>query len=75
MKKFAGDIIILYICTINNNLLMYAPEIWSVTDKIFCHSGLSFAHLYSYGPRKSEFWKIIIILIKKIPENFIILQK
>ena len=32
------------------------PEIWSATDKI-CHSGLCFAHLPPYGPRKSIFWK------------------
>ena len=33
------------------------PEIWSVTDIIFCHSGLFFALLPPYGPRKSKFSK------------------
>ena len=32
-------------------------EIWSVTDKMFCHSGQIFALLPPYGPRKSKFWK------------------
>ena len=33
------------------------PEIWSVTDRIFCHYGPFFALLPPYGPRKSKFWK------------------
>ena len=35
------------------------PEIWSATDRIFCHSGPSFAllHPLPYRPRKSKFWK------------------
>ena len=33
------------------------PEIWRATDIIFCHSGLFFAPLPPYGPRKSKFWK------------------
>ena len=33
------------------------PEIWSMTDRIFCHSGPFFAFLHPYGPRKSKFWK------------------
>ena len=33
------------------------PEIWSMTDIIFCHSALSFALLPPYKPRKSKFWK------------------
>ena len=33
------------------------PEIWSVTDQIFCHSGMLFVLLPPYGPRKSKFWK------------------
>ena len=33
------------------------PEIWSTTYRIFCHSGLFFDLLTSYGPRKSKFWK------------------
>ena len=32
-------------------------EIWSKTDRIFYHSGLFFALLHPYGPRKSKFWK------------------
>ena len=33
------------------------PEIWSMTDIVFCHSGPFFALLPSYGPRKSKFSK------------------
>ena len=33
------------------------PEIWSATDKTFCHYGPFFALLPPYGPRKSKFWK------------------
>ena len=58
LKKTPGDIIILQICTINDNLLMcMVPEVWGVTDRIFCHSGLFFALLPPYGPIKSKFWK------------------
>ena len=34
------------------------PEIWSTTDRIFCHSGPFFALLPPYGSRKSKLWKI-----------------
>ena len=33
------------------------PDIWSTTDKSFCHSGMHFALLPPYGPRKSKFSK------------------
>ena len=33
------------------------PQIWSATDRIFCHFGPFFALLPPYGPRKSKFWK------------------
>ena len=33
------------------------PEIWSVTDKIFCHFWPIFAPIPPYEPRKSKFWK------------------
>ena len=34
MKKMPGDIIILHMCTINENHI-FGPEIWSTTDRIF----------------------------------------
>ena len=43
------------------------PEIWSMTDKIFCHFGLFYALLQ---PRKSKLWKNE----KKIPGYIIILH-
>ena len=33
------------------------PDIWSATDRIFCHFGSIFVLLPPYGPRKSKFWK------------------
>ena len=46
------------------------PEIWIVTNIIFCHYGPFFALLGGYGPRKSKFWK----KKKKALEDIIILQ-
>ena len=42
MRKFARDII-LDMCTKNHNIWCTVPEIWSGTDRIFCHFGLFFA--------------------------------
>ena len=36
IKKLPGDIIILHLCTTNDNK-MHVPEILSTTGKIFCH--------------------------------------
>ena len=44
-------------------------DIWSPTDRLFCHSGPAFALLSHYGPAKSKFLKKW-----KTPEDFIILQ-
>ena len=54
MKIFAADIIILPKITI---VWCMGPEIWSATDKIFCHYGPIFALLPPYGSRKPKFWK------------------
>ena len=43
MKKAPGDITILQMCSINHKYMMY--EVWSATDRIFCHFGLFFALL------------------------------
>ena len=44
MKKTPGDI--LHMCTINDNhMWCMVPEIWSMTDKIFCHFVQFFALL------------------------------
>ena len=46
MKKLPGDIIILHRCNINVTIIWFmAPEIPSVTDRIFCHFGPFFALL------------------------------
>ena len=37
LKKTPGDIIILYICTINDSYMCMVPQIWSATDRFFCH--------------------------------------
>ena len=37
MKQMPEDTIILHMCTINDNHMMYGSEIWSMTGRIFCH--------------------------------------
>ena len=43
MKKMYGDIILLQMCTINEDHMTYGPEIYDVTDIFFCHFGSFFA--------------------------------
>ena len=69
LKKTLGEIIILHICTINDNHMTYGSWDMEHKDRIFCHSGPFFALFLFYGPRKSKFWKM-----KKIPGDTIILQ-
>ena len=45
------------------------PEIWSVTDRIFCHFGPLFALLPPNNPKNENFEKM-----KNKPENIIILH-
>ena len=45
LKKTPGDIIILHICTINDNHMMHGS--WEVQQTIFCYSGPFFALLLS----------------------------
>ena len=69
LKKAPGDIIILHICTINDNHMIY--DSWDMELYIiFCYSGPFIALLPHYGPRKSKFSK----KMKKTPEDIIILQ-
>ena len=37
MKHMPEEIIILHLRTTNDDHMMYGPEIWSVTDRIFSH--------------------------------------
>ena len=46
------------------------PEIWSVTDRIFCHLGLFLFLLPPYNPKNQNFKKL-----KKKPPGDIILHK
>ena len=57
IKKLSGDIIILHMCTIMAVIWCMVPEIWSMTNRIFCHFGLFFALLPPWQPKKSNFWK------------------
>ena len=56
IKKFAGDIIILHICTKNPNHMMYgfSETEWD-TSRIFCHFGPFFTLSASWQPGKSKF--------------------
>ena len=68
MKKTTWAIIILHMCTTNENHVIYGS--WdSMSDKIFCHFGPFFALLPSL--KKSKFWKTE----KKTPGDIIILHK
>ena len=54
IKKIPGGIIILLMCTINDNHMMYGS--WDMEgDRIFYFEPF-FALLPPYGPRKSKFW-------------------
>ena len=57
LKNIPGDTIILHICTINDNHMMHGSWHMEYTERIFCHSGLFFAFLLPYGPRKSKLKK------------------
>ena len=69
LKKTPGDIIIYTFSLKMTIIWCMVPEIWSATDRVFCHFGAFFALLSPYGPRELKFWKM-----KKIPEDIIILQ-
>ena len=48
LKKTPQDTIILQMCSVNDNHMIYGsmvPEIWNMTDIIFCHSRQFFATL------------------------------
>ena len=57
LKKTPRDIIILLMCTINDNLMMYGSwDMEHVMNGLFCHFGPFFA-LPPYQPKNSKFWK------------------
>ena len=57
MKQKSGNIIILHLCTINDNHMMYGS--WDIKrdGRIYCYFGLVFAILPPKKPKKSKFWK------------------
>ena len=44
LKKMPADIIILHLCTLQMTIIWCMVEIWSMTDRHFCHFGLFSAH-------------------------------
>ena len=59
IKKTPRDIIILHMCTINYNHMMYGSwDILSATDRIFCNFGQFFAHLPPKNPKSQHFEKM-----------------
>ena len=56
MKKIAGDIIILHMCTKNQNNIMHGSWDTNDTATIFCHFGPFFA-LLCLQFAKSKLWK------------------
>ena len=69
LKKPPGDIIILHICTINHNHLMYGSWDMEHGKQNFLSFMTVFCHFTPYGPRKLKFKKN-----GKNPEDIIILQ-
>ena len=57
MKKIAGDIIILHMCTKNHNHMMYGSWDMECDRQNFLSLWTVFALLPPYGPKKSKFWK------------------
>ena len=78
MQKLPGDIILLHMCTINEDHIMMLPEIWSATDRIFLTFWTSFCHFTSQpplppppkNPENQNFEKM-----EKIPGDIIFLHK
>ena len=66
--KKPEDIIISQMCTINDSRCM-VPEMWSATDRIFCHFEPLFALLLPPNTLKNQNFE----KIKKPPRNIIIL--
>ena len=59
MGKAPRDIIILEMCTINGNHMMYDSwDLEHATDKIFCHLGPFYALLPSFDPDNENFEKM-----------------
>ena len=56
-KKTPGDIIVLHICTINDNHMMYGSWDMERDRQNFLSFWTVSALLTSYEPRKSKFWK------------------
>ena len=67
LKKAPGDIIILHMCSINDNHVIMVPQTWSTTDRIFCHFGLFFVLLPPNNSKNQNFTEI-----KKAPGDIII---
>ena len=57
MKKTPRDIIILQMCTLNDNHMMYGTWDTEPLDRIFCHFGPFFALQSTQQPEKSTSWK------------------
>ena len=71
LKKTPGDIIILHICTINDNHMMYDSWDMEHCRHNFCHSGPFFALLHPLWTKKTKIRKKNK---KKTLEDIIILQ-
>ena len=66
MKKHPGDIIILHMCIINENLMIYRS--WDMEHDTYFFVILD--HFLPFYPTKSKFWKN-----ERTPGDIIILQK
>ena len=57
MKKFAGNIIISYMCNKNHNHMVYGSRDIKCDRQNVLSLWIVFSPLLPYGPRNSKFWK------------------
>ena len=57
MEKVPGYIIILHMCTINDNYIMYGSWDTESNRQNFCHFGPFFALSPPLKPKQSKFWR------------------
>ena len=70
IKKTPGDIIILHMCAINYNHMMYGSRDIECDGQNFLSFWTIFAHLPPKNPKNQNFEKM-----KKMPRDIIILHK
>ena len=74
IKNIPGDIIILHMCTINDNHMCLVPEIWSTIDKFFVILD-HFLPSYPTNNPKNKYFEKMKKKKKKTSRDIIMLQR